>query len=70
LAISSRRPTGWLGSRMIRRCKPAATRRLRLLPAAPRHLHGWALPWGGQRPAVFHRVRSWCDRAAVENRGP
>ena len=43
---------------------PAAARRLRLLPAAPRHLHGWPLPWGGQRPAVFHRVRSSCDRAA------
>jgi hypothetical protein len=42
----------------------AAARRLRLLPAAPRHLHGWPLPWGGQRPAVFHRVRSLCDRAA------
>jgi hypothetical protein len=43
---------------------PAAARRMRLLPAAPPHLHGWRLPWGGQRPAVFHRVRSSCFRAA------
>jgi hypothetical protein len=43
---------------------PAAARRMRLLPAAPPHLHGWRLPWGGQRPAVFHRVRSSCYRAA------
>jgi hypothetical protein len=26
--------------------------------AAPARLHGWPLPWGGQRPAVSHRVRS------------
>jgi class 3 adenylate cyclase len=47
-----------------------AARRLRLLPPAPARLHGWRLPWGGQRPAVFHRVRSSCYRAAIENRGP
>jgi hypothetical protein len=40
----------------------AAARRLRLLPAAPPHLHGWPLPWGDLRPAVFHRVRSSCYR--------
>src|SRR5215475_757811 len=43
---------------------PVATRPLRLLPAAPPHLHGWPRPWGGPRPAVFHRVHSWCYRAA------
>ena len=43
---------------------PSRLRRLRLLPAAPRHLHGSPLPWGGQRPPVFHRVRSSCYRAA------
>src|SRR6516164_10288170 len=42
----------------------AAARRLRLLPAVPARLHGWPLPWGGQRPAVFHRVRSSGYRAA------
>src|SRR5262245_62119670 len=41
----------------------AAARRLRLLPAVPARLQGWPLPWGGQRPAVFPRVRSSCDRA-------
>src|SRR5262245_11225937 len=43
---------------------PAAARRLRLLPAAPARLQGWPLPWGGQRQAVFHRVRSSGYRAA------
>src|SRR5262245_15396123 len=42
----------------------AAARRLRLLPAAPARLHGWPLPWVGQRPAVFHRVHSSGYRAA------
>src|SRR4029434_3477200 len=49
---------------MIRTMYAIGSSRARLLPAAPPHLHGWPLPWGGQRPAVFHRVRSSCDRAA------
>ena len=36
---------------------------MRLLPVVHHHLHGWPLPWGGQRPDVFHRVRSSCYRA-------
>ena len=36
---------------------------MRLPPVAPPHLHGSPLPWGGQRPDVFHRVRSSCYRA-------
>src|SRR5262245_2774409 len=48
---------------------PAAARQLRLLPAAPVRLHGWLLPWGGRPPAVFHRVRSLCHRAAIKNAG-
>jgi hypothetical protein len=27
-------------------------------------------PWGGQRPAVFHRVRSSCIARLIGNRGP
>ena len=59
-----RRPTGWLGSRMTRSMYASGSSRVAAAPAAPRHLHGWPLPGGGQRPAVFHRVRSSCDRAA------
>src|SRR5262245_61998894 len=47
----------------------AAARRLRLLPAAPARWRGWQLLWGGQRQAVFPRVRSsrWVFSVALLN---
>src|SRR5215468_9240657 len=47
---------------------PAVARQLRPLPAAPARLHDWPRPWGDQRPAVFHRVRSSGYRAAIKTR--
>jgi len=50
-------------------CMRAAARRLPLLPAAPARWRGWQLPWGGQRPAVFLRVRSSRDRGWSKTAG-
>ena len=70
LAISSRRPTGWLGSRMTRSMYASGSSPVAAAPAAPRHLHGWPLPGAASaRPFSTVSVHRAMARL-IENRGP